>query len=274
MSPANDTSELLESFERGVLTLTINRPDAHNTMSFAVNDALRAALGRAAVDPEVRCIVLTGAGTVFCAGGDIGDQESGANFELGDSPEDVHAATVRTFRRGMEITKLLHDSPKPTVAVMPGAAAGSGLALALACDLRFCLDTAKLTTAYAKVGLSGDSGISWLLPRIVGPAKAKELLFSADVLSGAEALDIGLVTRVASSEDFAADAESFVRHVVGLPTVALGLMKENLRAAHDATLDEILDLEAENVVRSMETEDHQNAAAAFMKKESVTFRGR
>lgn len=274
MTGPDEAPELLESLEGGVLTLTINRPDAHNTMSFAVNDALRAALGRGATDPEVRCIVLTGAGTVFCAGGDIGDQESGANFESGDSPEDVHAATVRTFRRGMEIAKLLHESPKPTVAVMPGAAAGSGLALALACDLRFCLDTAKLTTAYARVGLSGDSGISWFLPRIVGPAKAKELLFSATVLSGAEALDIGLVTRVASRDDFADAAQSFVHHVAEQPTVALGLMKENLRVSHDATLDEILDLEAENVVRSMQTEDHQNAAAAFMKKESVTFRGR
>lgn len=267
-------SDLLEDFDDGVLTLTINRPEAHNTMSPSINDGLRAALARSADDPDVRCIALTGAGKVFCAGGDIGDQESGANFAAGDAPEAVHAATVRAFREGMRVAELLYECPKPTVAVIPGAAAGSGLALALACDLRFCLDTAKLTTAYAKVGLSGDSGISYFLPRIVGPAKAKELLFTAEVLTGAEAHGIGLVTRVAGRDTFASDARAFVEYVAALPTVALGLMKENLRASHTASLGEIMGLEAENVVRSMQTEDHKHAAAAFMKKEPTTFQGR
>ena len=164
--------------------------------------------------------------------------------------------------------------PKPTLAVISGAAAGAGLALALACDLRFCLDTAKLTTAFVKIGLSGDTGGSYFLPRLVGAAKARELYFMADVISGREAYEIGLVSRVASAETFEEESQAFAKHLAGLPTVALGYMKMNLNAAEHLTLSEVFDLEAENIVRSMNTEDHKQAAQAFLKKEPPVFKGR
>ena len=267
-------SELLESLEDGVLTLTINRPHAHNALSLSLSDSLKKALIRAADNADVRCIVLTGAAGVFSAGGDVNDQASG-NIGGGESdPEAARAAMVKTIRDGMEMSRLLREIPKPTLAVISGAAAGAGLALALACDLRFCLDTAKLTTAFAKVGLSGDSGGTYFLPQLVGTAKARELYFMADVISGQEAYDIGLVSKVASAESFDAESQAYAKHLASLPTIALGYMKMNLNAAERLTLSDAFDLEAENIVHTMNTEDHKQAAAAFLNKDTPVFKGR
>ncbi|MCY3795057.1 MAG: enoyl-CoA hydratase-related protein [Gammaproteobacteria bacterium] len=267
-------SELLESLEDGVLTLTINRPHAHNTLSTALSASLSDALVRATDNADVRCVVLTGAGGIFSAGGDVNDHASG-NFGVDETdPEAAHAAMVKTIRHGMEMSRLLHEIPKPTLAVIPGAAAGAGLALALACDLRFCLDTAKLTTAFAKVGLSGDTGGAYFLPQLVGTAKARELYFMADVISGREAYEMGLVSKVASADTFEEEWQAYAKHLASLPTIALGYMKMNLNAAEHLTLREVFDLEAENIVRSMDTEDHKQAAQAFLKKERPVFKGR
>ena len=267
-------SDLLQDLDNGVLTLTINRPHAQNTISPSLTESLMDALHRSTHDRDVRCVVLTGAGTFFCAGGDIGDQASGANFDQDASPEAADAALVETIRSGSELARVLYEMPKPTLAVIGGAAAGGGLALALACDFRFCLDSAKLTTAYARVGLSGDSGISYFLPRIVGPAKARELLFTANVITGREAHEMGLVSRIATADTFAEEARAYAEYLASLSTVAVGYMKENLDAAEQRSLGDVLEVEAENIVRAMRTEDHQRAAAAFVKKEPVTFKGR
>ncbi len=267
-------SELLESLEDGILTLTINRPHAHNTLSPALSGSLSDALVRAEVNADVRCVVLTGAGGIFCAGGDVNDQVSGNIGGDETDPEAAHGAMVKTIRSGMEMSRLLREIPKPTLAVIAGAAAGAGLALALACDLRFCLDTAKLTTAFAKVGLSGDSGGTYFLPQLIGTAKARELYFMADVISGSEAYEIGLVNKIASAETFEEESQAYAKHLASLPTIALGYMKRNLNAAEHMTLSEVFDLEAENIVRTMNTEDHKQAATAFMNKVPPVFKGR
>ena len=268
-------NELLKSLENGLLTLTINRPEARNTLSQSLTDALLESTRQAASDPEVRCLVLTGAGKLFSAGGDVGEQASGAHFEAGKSdPEGSSSALVKTIRQAMEISRELYEMPKPTLAIINGAAAGAGLSLALACDMRFCLDTAKLTTAFSKVGLSGDNGGSYFLPQLVGAAKARELYFTADVITGQQAYELGMVTRVAGSETFAEESLAYARYLAGLPTVAIGHIKQNLNAAQNRPMHEVFDLEAENIVRCMQTEDHQRAALAFMKKEAVNFKGR
>lgn len=267
-------SDLLESIDGGVLTLTINRPKAHNTMNETLSAAIMDALRRSEDDPAVRCVVLTGAGNIFCAGGDVNAQASGFGLDDKASPEAAHAAMVKLVRDGTEVCEMLYRFPKPTLAVMPGAAAGAGLALALACDLRFCVDTAKLTTAFIKVGLSCDSGLSYFLPRLVGAAKARELCFTSDVVTGTEALDLGLVNKIADADNFEVEARKYAEKLASLPTVAVGYMKQNLNASEHSTLSEIRDLEAENVVKSMASEDHKKAAAAFIKKERVVFEGR
>lgn len=268
-------SELLETLDQGVLTLTINRPEAFNTINLAVSNAIADALQGAANNPEVRCVVLTGAGRFFSTGGDVNDQASGAHFDNGESdPAAAEAAFVKTIRQGANACRLLHEIPKPTLAIMPGAAAGAGLALALACDLRFCLDTAKLTTAFVKVGISGDSAGAFFLSHLVGVAKAKELYFTGDVITGREALEIGLVTKIANADTFAEDSLAYAHYLASLPTVAIGYMKQNFNAVMQGSLSDFLDLEAENLVKSMMTEDHKRAAAAFVNKEPAKFVGR
>lgn len=266
--------ELLEELENGVLTLTINRPPL-NTLSPALAVIMQEALHRNEQNPDVRCIVIRGAGSVFCAGGDVGSVGDGPEETKEETdPKTERAAEVKFIRDGMEPSKLLAEIQKPTLAIMSGAAAGSGLGLALACDLRFCLDTAKLTTAFAKIGLSGDNGISYFLTQLVGTAKAKELLFTGDVITGKEAHDLGLVTKIASKDTFEEEARAYAEYIASLPTVALGCIKQNVNAAANGSINEAFDLEAENIVDTMKTEDFERAAAAFLNKEKAVFKGR
>jgi len=267
------TEQLLEDFADGVATLTLNRPEARNALTGEMLNALTEAVRRLAADPEVRCVVLTGAGNAFCAGGDVkgqaraaAERASGASFSI---EQRVHG-----LRAGMETSRLLHEMPKPTLAVIPGAAAGAGLSLALACDLRVVAAEAKLTTAFAKVGASGDYGGSYFLPRLVGAAKARELYFTADVISGQEAFELGLVNHVYPAAELPDRARAFALKLAALPTVAIGYMKRNLNAADEASLSQVLDMEAEHMVRTMMTEDHANAARAFVEKRAPEFQGR
>lgn len=268
-------SDLLEDFEDGVLTLTMNRPEARNAMSGSMMVALREAVWRAADDPQVRCLVLTGSGGAFCAGGDVKGFASDAGSERrssGNAPS--YETLVQGLRQGMEISKQLHVMPKPTLAVIPGPAAGAGLSLALACDLRFCLDTAKITTAFSKIGASGDYGGSYFLPQLVGAAKARELYFTADVISGQEAYELGIVTKVAGANTFEAESKEYATYLASLPTVALGYMKKNLNAAQNSTLSDVFDLEAGHMMRTFMTEDHKAAAIAFVNKQQPVFKGK
>ena len=178
------TDHLLETLEDGVATLTMNRPEARNALSGPMMAALAEAVPRLAADPKVRVVVLTGAGSAFCAGGDVkgfaADTGRGTDGGAGPSFEQ----RLHGLRTGMEVSRWLHEMPKPTLAVIPGPAAGAGLSMALACDLRIAADGAKMTTAFSKVGVSGDYGGSYFLSHLVGAAKARELYFMADVISG------------------------------------------------------------------------------------------
>ena len=174
----------------------------------------------------------------------------------------------------MEVSRQLHVMPKPTIAVIPGPAAGAGLSLALACDLRFCLDSAKLTTAFSKIGASGDYGGSYFLPKLVGAAKARELYFTADIISGKEAFDLGIVSKIAPASSFEQEADEYVNKMANLPTVALGYIKKNLNAAETASISEVFDLEAAHMMRTFMTDDHKQAVNAFIKKEPPVFKGK
>ena len=268
-------SDLLENFEDGVLTLTMNRPEARNAMSGPMMEAMRKAIFRAADDSDVRCLVLTGAGGAFCAGGDVkGFASDAGSNEGGSGKGPTFEDRVQGLRQGMELSRQLHVMPKPTLAIIPGPAAGAGLSLALACDMRFCLDTAKITTAFSKIGASGDYGGSYFLPQLVGAAKARELYFTADVITGQEAYEMGMMTRVAGAETFEEESKAYAKYLASLPTVAIGYMKKNLNAAQNATLSDVFDLEAAHMMRPFMTEDHKRAAVAFVKKEQPKFEGR
>ena len=263
------TQDLLVAVEDRVATLTMNRPDRRNAMSPAMLDSMLIHLDRFANDPAVGAVVLTGAGGAFCAGGDVKAMAEGTEFA-----ETGLEGKVRALRRSMETARLLHEMPKPTLAAIPGAAAGAGLSLALACDLRIAVDTAKITTAFARVAYSGDFGGSWFLSKIVGTAKARELYYLAPVLTGAEAQEIGLVNRAVPQDAFADAVGGTARALANGPAVALGYMKRNMNAAEYQPLSACLDQEAMHHTRCGMTEDHKEAAAAFVAKRAPVFHGR
>ncbi len=270
------SDHLIETFADGIATLTMNRPQARNAMSGDMMAAMHEALPRLAADRKVRCVVLTGAGGAFCAGGDVKGfaSEAGAGSD-DDKPSgfDLEGRT-HSLRTGMELSRILHEMPKPTLAAIPGPAAGAGFSLALACDLRIAVDTAKLTTAFSKVGLSGDYGGSFFLPYIVGQAKARELYFTAAITSGKDAFKMGLVSRVATADEYEAAVADFAAELASLPTVAVGYMKKNLNAAYGGSLSDTFDREALHMVRCFMTDDHKGAAIAFVEKRAPEFNGR
>lgn len=259
---------LLERLEDGVLTLTMNRPDRLNALNGEMLQCLLDAVGRAAADPAIGVVVLAGAGRAFCAGGDVK-----AMAERGTRAEGFDER-VRDLRRRMEVSRLLHEMTKPTIAMLRGPVAGAGLSLALACDLRIAGDTLRLTTAFAKVALSGDFGGSWFLTGIVGPAKARELYLTSPVLGSAEALAFGLVNRVVAEDALEAETRALASSLAHGPRVTLGYIKQNMNLAERAGLAEVMDAEAMRHTRCAETEDHREAAAAFVEKRPPVFRGR
>jgi 2-(1,2-epoxy-1,2-dihydrophenyl)acetyl-CoA isomerase len=259
---------LLEALEDGVLTLTMNRPERLNAFTPELLQLLDAALRRAAADPEVGVVVLRGAGRAFCSGGDVKAMAEGGARQMS------YDERVQHLRRRVEMSRLLHEMPKPTIAMLRGAVAGAGLSLALACDLRIASNTLRLTTAFAKVALSGDFGGSYFLTRLVGPAKARELYFTSPILGAEEAQALGLVNRVVADERLEAEIRDLALALSRGPRVTLGYIKQTLNLAENAGLAEVLDAEALRHTRCAETEDHREAAAAFVEKRPPQFRGR
>lgn len=258
---------LIESREAGVLTLTMNRPERRNALTPHMLARMHDALTRAAVDRDVRAIVLTGAGNAFCAGGDVKAMADGAGR---DDTFDQRAAALRNR---MECSRLLHQIPKPTIALIKGAAAGAGLSLALACDIRLATPAAKITTAFAKVGLSGDFGGTYFITQLLGSARARELYLLSPIITGEEAHAIGLVTRVYPDADFDGQATELVRGLATGPSVTLGYIKQNLNLAEHASLEDVFDAEAMRHTRCAYTDDHREASQAFVEKRPPVFRG-
>jgi len=263
----NAPPELLETIEDGIATLTFNRPERLNALSTPIMEGLLDGLPRLAGDPGVKVVVLTGAGRAFCAGGDV------KSMAEGSVQRSTAEATTR-LRSRMEVSRILHELPKPTIAMINGPAAGAGLALALACDLRIAGTSARLVTAFVRVGFSGDFGGSYFLTRLVGTAKARELYFTGRPVEAGEALSLGLVNRVIPDEELATVTMELARSLAQGPSIALSLMKRNLNCAENGSLAELLDMEAIHQVQTGRTEDHREAANAFVEKRTPIFIGR
>ena len=259
--------ELLESVTDRVATLTLNRPERLNALSSPMIDGLLEALPRLAADAAVAVVVLTGAGRGFCAGGDVKSMAEGSSqLGLDDA--------VQRLRGRMEVSRLLHQIPKPTIAMVNGPAAGAGLAMALACDLRVASESARFITAFAKVGFSGDFGGSYFLSKLVGTGRARELYYTGEPLDAAQALALGVVNTVVPEFELLEATTALAQRLAHGPGVALGLMKRNFNAAETGTLSELLDLEALHQIQTARTEDHQEAARAFVDKRAPVFKGR
>ena len=267
------TDDLLADLTDGVLTLTMNRPEARNAMSDAMTGALAQQLADAELNSAVKVIVLTGAGKGFCAGGDVKGMAASGDGTVGDNTIDGAIHRQRLNQRGT--AGALYSIPKPTIAALPGAAAGAGLSLALACDMRIMASSAMMTTAFAKVGFSGDYGGTFFMSQLIGTAKARELYFLSDRVSAEQALDLGLTNWVCEADELAAKANEIALRLASGPTVAYRYMKENFaRALSSGDVNDCLDLEATHHVHCGQTEDHKNATKAFVEKRDPVFVGR
>nr|WP_294504522.1 enoyl-CoA hydratase [uncultured Rhodopila sp.] len=258
--------DLIETVEDGVATLTLNRPESLNALSEDIRLGLLEAIQRLGADDRVGCIVLTGAGRGFCAGGDV--------KTMADRSGRVFEERAEGIRQSNRIPALMHASPKVIIGMINGVAVGAGLSMAAACDLRIASASARFGAGFIKIGLSGDWGGTWTLTRLVGTAKARELFFTGDIIGAEEALKIGLVNRVVEDAELADVTMAMARRIAAMPLVALGYTKRNLAAAETGDFAASLELEAVHQARCSQTEDHREAVAAFKEKRRPVFRGR
>jgi enoyl-CoA hydratase/carnithine racemase len=264
------TTELLCSVRDGVALITLNRPEARNSLSDKLTPALRIQIAERGQDPDVGALLITGAGPAFCSGGDV--KGMGGRGPRGQMSFEERLADLR--RRQAALTGALVAVRKPTIAALPGAAAGAGLAIALACDIRIAAQSAFVSTGYARVGLSGDYGIAWLLTRAIGSARARELMFTAERVDAQRCERIGLVNRVVADDKLQDEAFAFAKSLADGPQVALRNMKDNLDDALHVDYPTALHREAERLVQASRTEDHKEAVRAFVEKRKPAFVGR
>ena len=253
--------------------MTLNRPESLNAMNPEMLDTMFRVAQRASDDPAVRCLVVTGNGRAFSAGGDVKAMASGRGD--GGGAGTAVLSGVEALRQQEEVSRLLAEMPKPTICAVNGVAAGAGLSVALAADLRIASDQARFTTAFAKVGFSGDFGGTWLLQRLVGPLKAKELYFLSDVISAqTRRSNSGCVTKVVPHETLMDETMALADRLAAGPTLAYGRIKDNFTFGATNSFSDTLVKEAENMIASGKTQDHLNAARAFVEKTTPVFEGR
>lgn len=267
------TGTLLCNIDQRVATITLNKPEKRNALGDDLTPALREILLLLDTHPEVGCVVITGSGQSFCAGGDVSDMNSGKTANPGPAPSIDEA--IKTLQHKQDsLTLRLVNLSKPTIAALPGAAAGAGMSIALACDLRIAAQSAFMTTAFARIGLSGDYGGSWTLTQLVGPAKAKELYFTGKRIYGEEGLALGLYNQVVADDDLAGATQTLAQTIANGPPIALNFIKQNINRAVTQDLKTCLDMEADRTVRCFATQDMKEAARAFVEKRQPKFSGR
>lgn len=270
------TEDLVGRIEGHVGILAFNRPERRNALSEGVYAGFERALPMLAEDRDIRVLMITGNGGAFCAGGDVKrmNEANSAAPRPEASAASIEAKVSDLRRRQRLVSLAIQNFPAPVVAALPGAAAGAGFSIALAADIRVAAERAVMVTAFSGVGGSGDFGGSWFLTQLVGSAKAKELYFRSPRLSARDAEGLGLINEVFPDEDFDQVALDYCHELAGRAPIALRYMKENINRATQVDLATALDAEAPAMVRTMSTEDHREAAAAFVEKRQATFNGK
>ncbi|KIZ42386.1 MULTISPECIES: enoyl-CoA hydratase-related protein [Rhodopseudomonas] len=266
------TDELLCVVRNRVAIITLNRPEARNALSDRLTPALRSMIKSCGENPEIGALLITGAGTAFCAGGDV--KGMGAHRDPARQAMSLDDKVADLQERQRLLTGALVSVRKPTIAALPGAAAGAGLAIAMACDIRIAAESAFVTTGYLRVALSGDYGIAWLLTRLVGTARARELMFTAEKVDARRCEAIGLVNRVVPDDQLQAAAFAMAQAMAAGPTLALRYMKDNLDEALAFDFATARDHEAERLIRATMTADHREAVQAFIDKRAAVFQGK
>jgi 2-(1,2-epoxy-1,2-dihydrophenyl)acetyl-CoA isomerase len=267
--------------EHGIVTITLNREATKNSITEGVSRLLQEAVEDAEMNPDARVVVVTGAGKAFCSGGNFkgfGSVDTGNPMAMKYSGHPLWneiETKSRRFQGGSaKATELLHTIGKPTIAMLRGPAVGAGVGLAAACDFRFASDTAFFMPGYIRVGISPDFGTSYYVTKLVGPAMARHIFFLGDRIDAAEALRIGLVSRVIPDDQLEAETMAYARQLAKQAPVALFYTKQSLNAAETQHLRDVHALEARNFARCFQTEDAKEAVRAFIDKREPEFKGR
>ena len=260
------TDELLCDINDRVALVTLNKPHKKNALGDILTPALRAVLPELEARDDVGCVMITGAGNAFCAGGDVTEMGGSA-----PAPRPVEERIAELVKKQKELTGRIYHLRKPTIAALPGAAAGAGLSIALSCDIRVASEDAFVTTAFKNIGLSGDYGASWFLPRLVGLARAKTIMFNSPRLTANECREIGLVDTVFPTASFRDDAMNYAKNIAHGPTIALGRIKQNLQQGLDQALEASFELEARNMFDPSGSEESREAIQAFKEKRQPKF---
>ena len=261
------TDEIECTVRERVATIAFNRPEAKNSLTMDMKEALYVLVRDFEDDPEVGCLLITGKGDAFSAGGDTKRMK-----KEGKPP--VMEDRQRQLRWEHELPRMLHRGRKPTIAALPGAAAGAACSIALACDLRIASEKAFILTSFARLGLSGDYGGTWFLTQLVGPAKAREIYFTAERVNAETMLELGIVNRVVPGDQLQEEAFALAAQIASGPPIALGWMKANLNRALEHDLETCLRYEADRMVRGALTDDYVEAVAAFSEKRQPEFKRR
>ena len=265
------TEELLCVIRDRVAIITLNRPQARNSLSDHLTPALRTMIRTCGENRDVGALLITGAGTAFCSGGDVKGMGANRDKKKQEMSYDEKVADLQERQR--LLTGALVAVRKPTIAALPGPAAGAGLAIALACDIRIAAQSAFVSTGYLRVALSGDYGIAWLLTRLIGTSRARELMFTAEKVDAARCEAIGLFNRVVPDDRLQDEAFALAKSFAEGPALALRYMKDNLDEALEVNFDTARDREAERLVRLTSTADHREAVQAFIEKRRPVFKG-
>ncbi len=264
----SESTPVLYAVEEGVATITFNRPDSMNSLDLATKEALLDAIGAAGADDAVRCAVITGTGRAFSVGQDLREHITDITTK---SPDEVWATVDAHYS---PIARGIAEMDKPVVAAVNGVAAGAGLSIALACDLRIAADTAGFNTAFTGVALSCDTGSSWTLPRLVGRTTALDLLLMPRTVSAAEAQELGLVSRVVPADELIDHVAALASTLAAGPTLAYASVKRSVSFAASHSLAESLSFESEMMARTGASDDHRTAVEAFVGKQQPVYRGR
>ena len=265
------TQPIVTHLDAGVQTITLNRPEKLNSFNPEMHELLRAALDDAARNPEIRCVLLTGAGRGFCAGQDLSEREMKTSDPLRDKPRDL-GATIEQYYN--PLVKFMQALPLPIVCAVNGVAAGAGANIALACDIVLAARSASFLQAFAKIGLVPDSGGTYFLPRLVGTGRAMALAMLAEKLPAAEAERMGLIWKAIDDDKLMPEAVAMCRHLATQPTRALGLMKQAIYAAGGNSLSAQLDLERDLQREAGASPDYREGVGAFLEKRKPVFTGR
>jgi 2-(1,2-epoxy-1,2-dihydrophenyl)acetyl-CoA isomerase len=265
-SPAASSEPvLLERLDAGVMTLTLNRPERLNALNIALVEALSAGIKRAAADSGCRSVLITGAGKGFCSGADLTDRALAPGVRRPDLGQSLDA-------RYNPLIRALRGLPKPVVCAVNGAAAGAGASVALACDIVLAAKSAQFLQAFARIGLVPDSGATWILPRLVGEARARALMMLADPIGAEDAAAWGMIYRAVEDQDLMGEARTIAERLAAGPTHTLGLMKRALAASPGASLDAQLDLERDLQRKAGARDEYVEGVRAFLEKRPADFR--